>query len=220
MKRAVIGFFLAFVSISASAQSVRFVPSFGDEELKLDTNYILRNGTEVKIETLRFYISNVEVHKNGEAVWMESASYHLLDAAKPESLQLSIPIDKGDKLVFLLGTDSVTNVSGVMGGDLDPSKGMYWAWNSGYINFKLEGTSPVCQTRNNTFEFHLGGYAYPQATVQRIELPITGKLIQVDVEAFLNQINLGKENRVMSPSTDAVELAKKAASIFHFKDEE
>ncbi|MGK0384641.1 MAG: hypothetical protein ACJAVL_001385 [Bacteroidia bacterium] len=219
MKRAIIGFFLAFVSIGTSAQSVRFVPGFGDDELKLDSNYVLPNGTEVSVETFRFYISNVEVHKNGTAVWTESASYHLLDAAKPESLQLSIPIKQGDTLVFLLGIDSLTNVSGAMGGDLDPSKGMYWAWNSGYINFKLEGTSPICNTRNNVFEFHLGGYAYPTPTVQRIELPVTGNLLQVDIEAFLNQINLEEENRVMSPSAEAAVLAKKAASIFHFQDE-
>jgi len=210
---------LAFASSTATAQTVRFVPSFGNEALELNSSYTLHDGTDVNIETLRFYISNMEISNKDVLVWKEADSYHLLDASKSESLQFPVPFEKGDKLVFLLGTDSLTNVSGAMGGALDPSNGMYWAWNSGYINFKLEGTSPVCQTRNNGFEFHLGGYAYPNATVQQIELPITGNVIKVDVEAFLNQINLEKENMIMSPGLEAVTLAKKAATIFHFKYE-
>lgn len=195
------------------------MPSFGEQELKLDTTYLLHSGIEVKIETLRFYISNLEIYKNGAVVWKEKDSHHLLDAATPESLKFPVPIDKGDKLVFLLGTDSVTNVSGAMGGALDPSNGMYWAWNSGYINFKLEGTSSVCVTRNNGFEFHLGGYTREHATVQQIELLITGNEILVDLKAFLSQVSLAEQNKIMSPGTEAVLLSQKAASIFRFKNE-
>ena len=77
-----------------------------------------------------------------------------------------------DKIKFNLGIDSLTNVSGVMGGDLDPTKGMYWTWQSGYINFKMEGSSAVCPTRNHEFQFHIGGYQDPFYAMQTLELEV------------------------------------------------
>ena len=60
-----------------------------------------------------------------------------------------------------------------MGGDLDPTKGMYWAWQSGYINFKMEGSCSQCLATKNNFEFHLGGYQQPFYAMQTIELNTT-----------------------------------------------
>ena len=72
----------------------------------------------------------------------------------PSSLALQIPSNiPFSKLKFQLGIDSLTNVSGAMGGDLDPTKGMYWTWQSGYINMKIEGKSNSCKTRKNQFQF-------------------------------------------------------------------
>lgn len=42
-----------------------------------------------------------------------------------------------------------------MDGDLDPLNGMYWAWNSGYINMKIEGITPKCQDATIYFNFIL-----------------------------------------------------------------
>ena len=104
-------------------------------------------------------------------------------------LILKLPPDLTyDQLAFDIGIDSITNVSGAMGGDLDPTKGMYWTWQSGYINFKLEGTSPDCPARKNEFQFHLGGYAYPNASVQKIALTATGQgniNVQMNLDMFL-----------------------------------
>jgi hypothetical protein len=35
---------------------------------------------------------------------------------------------------FLLGVDSLKNVSGIQTGALDPAKGMFWTWNTGLCN--------------------------------------------------------------------------------------
>jgi hypothetical protein len=83
----------------------------------------------------------------------------------------------------------------------------------------LEGTSQVCNTRNNAFQFHLGGYAYPNATVQTIEVPLNSRLISVDIAEFLNGINLAENNTIMSPGPVAVMLSEKAKHIFKLKDE-
>ena len=104
-----------------------------------------------------------------------------------------------------------------MGGDLDPTKGMYWAWNSGYINFKLEGTSPLCQTRNNEFSFHLGGYSQPYPSFQTIKLPIKKSkelTVVVNFADFFDQVNLTKQNKVMSPGKLSQDLSIQLTKLF------
>lgn len=113
--------------------------------------------------------------------------------------------------MFHIGIDSATNVSGAMGGDLDPTKGMYWAWQSGYINVKIEGTSSVCNTRNHEFQFHLGGYLPPHYALQTLHFPVKNPQqiqIDIDIQKFLKNIDLARQNHIMSPSKEAVVLSK------------
>ena len=220
MKRGILlGFYLFVFALCTQGQALSFEAVFGEEPLVLGTHYTTKSGIVVKIETLRFYVSQLQLKHNGKPVWVEENSYHLVDISDSGSLQASIPESiVFDEVSFLLGTDSLTNVSGAMGDDLDPTKGMYWAWNSGYINFKLEGTSPDCATRNNQFIFHLGGYAYPNATVQAVSLTGKDSTIILDLKAFLEGLDLKEMSSIMSPGKDAVALSNKAANLFRMKD--
>jgi hypothetical protein len=104
-----------------------------------------------------------------------------------------------------------------MGGDLDPTKGMYWTWQSGYINFKLEGTSPLCTTRNNEFQFHLGGYQKPNYCLQTLSFPIINSCkidLELDVQKILEHVDLPRTNHIMSPSAEAVLISKIVANAF------
>jgi len=131
---------------------------------------------------------------------------------------LSSPTNlKFTKIKFNLGIDSITNVSGAMGGDLDPTKGMYWTWQSGYINLKLEGKSKLCKTRNNEFQFHLGGYQNGDNALQTIILNVSENKeidILIDIEQFVAAIDLSEQNQIMSPGKKAVLLSEKFSKIF------
>lgn len=176
-------------------------------------------GKDIHFTTLRFYLSNLALYRGDSLVWQETNSYHLIDAATPESKTWELALPKGleyDVLQFSIGVDSATSCSGAMGGDLDPTKGMFWSWNSGYINFKLEGNYVDCPSRNHKFEYHLGGYAYPYASLQHLSVaaspdsPIT---IAMDLAQFLNGLSLEKDYRVMSPGAKALEMAVKSREI-------
>ena len=108
-----------------------FNPVFGNQTIAFnDSVYLLKNGNNIKFETLKFYISAIQFYNDGKLVWQEKKSYHLYDATalNHQSIKLSIPSTiKFSRLTFNLGIDSVTNVSGALGNDLDPTKGMYWA---------------------------------------------------------------------------------------------
>ena len=196
-------------------------PTFGATTLHLaDSAFTANDSTHLQIMEVKFYISKIQFLKNGKIVLEEKNSFHLVDASEINSLKILVDNKQNisfDQLKFNLGIDSATNVSGAMGADLDPTKGMYWAWQSGYINFKLEGTSSLCKTRNNEFQFHLGGYQQPNYCLQTLSFSVSNlKVINIklDMQKILNQIDLAKTNHIMSPSAEAVLISKIVANAF------
>ncbi len=201
---------------------VRFALTVGGEPLVIGQEYALQGHEGVVLEALRFYVSDLQLWNKGQVVGESEARFHLVDANVPGSLLLNCKAKEGlafDQISFQLGIDSLTNVSGAMGGDLDPTLGMYWAWQSGYINFKLEGNAPHCPARNHFFQFHLGGYLPPYYALQRVTLPLSGEtsgeiVVAFAVDEWLARIDLSESYEVMRPCERAVELSGWAAQAF------
>lgn len=177
---------------------------------------LITDNSELSVKTLKFYITSVWIQYEDGVTFNESNSYHLIDFEERSTWKIVIPTQNKNIITsvnFNLGTDSLTNISGRFDGDLDPIKGMYWAWNSGYINFKLEGRKSL-----GAFEFHIGGYLPPYSTCHAISLPIvqTNESIQIDVnlDSFLSSINLSTTNSVLTPGEDASEIARMLSTVF------
>jgi hypothetical protein len=134
-------------------------PMFGNVPLVLG-NSVYSNSDTLSIDRFRFYISSVVLTFENGQKYIESNSWHLIDAEVPSSLLFSlknVPEKPIAEIAFNIGIDSVCSVSGALSGDLDPVKGMYWAWNSGYINAKLEGKLlSMNGKKKEPFEFHIG----------------------------------------------------------------
>lgn len=201
--------------------NIHFAPTFGVRQIDLsDSAFVVNENSKFAIEVLKFYVADFRFLNKGKEVGREKNSYHLVDVSIKSTLEfkISAPLQKEfDQLIFNLGIDSTTNVSGVLGGDLDPTKGMYWTWQSGYINFKLEGTSNLCKTRNNEFQFHLGGYQYPYSSIQEVSLLTKNDksiTIKLDIEKAMNGIDLSKQDHIMSPKSEAVVLSNKFSKAF------
>ncbi|MBI3239623.1 MAG: hypothetical protein HYZ43_12420 [Flavobacteriia bacterium] len=153
--------------------TIIFKPMIEQLPLELNQTYILKNDT-FRIETLRFYLSNLSFLNEGKTVFTQPESFHLVDAEDSMSYRIAFHSPKKvvfDEIQFNVGIDSTTNVAGVMGGDLDPTKGMYWSWQSGYINFKLEGWNPKSTARKHEFQYHLGGYMAPYSALSTVRIP-------------------------------------------------
>ena len=178
----------------------------------------------LEIETVKFYVSNIEVQYADNTRFQPKNNYHLIDLELPNSW--SIPIDEKQnksisKVSFNIGVDSIASVSGALSGDLDPAKGMYWAWQSGYINMKIEGKSNSCKTRKNEFHFHLGGYLKPNNALRKVVLetkePSEYISIAVDLEKLFSEIVLSKTNSIMIPGAQAMMLSDLATKMFQIE---
>jgi len=215
MKRFLLFVFLLFSIENLLAQQIVFRVQLQGEDLELGEDYSL-DKQSFTISTCKFYVSNLQF--NGESL---NNSYHLIDIANKESLTIALPvIQKKGNATFkcTLGVDSTKSVSGVFGDDLDPTNGMYWTWQSGYINAKIEGLSPTCPARKNKFQFHLGGYAYPYNTSRKVSLKLKKEgdnyIVLINLDYFFEEVDLSKSYQVMSPNTSAMKLSDIFAECF------
>lgn len=198
---------------------LRFQIEFQKQALVLHKTYRVGEDT-ITIEKLKFYVSHIALYQNEQLVKRINKEFHLVDLEDSTTLVLDSKINTGlvfNQIKFTLGIDSVTQVSGALGGDLDPTKGMYWTWQSGYINFKLEGTASNCPARNHQFQYHLGGYQYPFACWKDIALRVASTKpisIKLPVDEFLTHVQPQKNYEIMSPSIKALDLSHHLSTIF------
>lgn len=199
---------------------IHFQPVFKERRVDLEAPLQSDRGDSMALHTCRFYLSNFVFLKKGAVVHAEKNSHHLLDLEAEHTLDLRFQLPENshfDELKFELGIDSLTQVSGAMGNDLDPTKGMFWTWQSGYINVKLEGFHVKSPARNHAFQFHLGGYVSPFQSQQSVHLaiPKEGNLqLVLDLEPFFEQVDQTHQYSIMSPAAAAVDLSKTLANSF------
>ncbi|RYU94513.1 MbnP family protein [Emticicia agri] len=147
--------------------SIRFDHFLGNEPLILnDKKYKNATGDEFNVSLFQYFVSNIKlIRKDGSTYDIpQDKSYFLIRESNKDSKTITltdIPKGKFTGTSFLIGIDSTRSTSEIgyrkgcldVGGD---AKDMYWAWNSGYIFVKMEGTSPQSTAKNNMFMYHIG----------------------------------------------------------------
>lgn len=198
-----------------------FVSNFNQNPIEKNKWYISKNNDSIQLSTIKFYLTNFRIKNKNSSILLEN-QYHLVDVLNDKNLNLYIPnihFNNGAYLVFDLGVDEKLNTSGANSGDLDPINGMFWSWQSGYINFKIEGISPSCNTRKNKFQFHIGGYQIPYETLRTISFKLDSNknklVVNLEFSNFFNKINLKTENHIMTPGKDAYTLMNQLVNIFN-----
>jgi hypothetical protein len=198
-----------------------------------DSAYTNPFGETYRITKLRYYVTNVSL-QNGQQAIKESNSYHLIDEARTESQVVVLRVPAGDYagVQFLLGVDSLHNVSGAQSDDLDPAKDMFWTWNTGYVMAKMEGNSPDSKVVNNKFEFHIGGFSGPYNVLKPVRLDFAGKnirisegktceiVIEADIDAWWqhpHDIKISEHATITSPGPLARQISDNYVNMFHIK---
>jgi hypothetical protein len=208
--------------------TIEINPVFGNKKLiPGKTTFINAAGDTLSIELFRFYLSSFKLVFENGTEFVETNSYHLIDiidSTHPTITIKNIPAGKIQKVEFSIGVDSTKCVAGALEGDLDPVNGMYWSWNSGYINAKIEGKSKSCKTFQNAFEFHIGGYLPQENSLRKVTLPLknsiaSGKLVlNANAEAWFSNIKLSETNSIVIPGKAAMKMADNYSKMFSLEE--
>lgn len=169
-------------STNTGTVKISFVNTVKGKPLELHTgSYTNPFGETYSVTKFKYYITHVSLLRGKAAFW-EAESYHLIDESNADALHFSFALGAGnyDALNFMLGVDSLHNVSGAQTGALDPLNDMFWTWNSGYVMAKLEGKSPQSKIINNKLEFHIGGFIGENNVLKNITLNFpAGKILEI-----------------------------------------
>ena len=238
---------MIIISFTNYAQNGHLTLNFknyvGNKPVELNSiQYVNGSNETYNITKLKYFISNISLTKlDGTKVTIpQDSSYFLIDQSDANKLSptIQLPIDDYTQIEFVLGVDSMRNTMDLSSrtGVLDPATaaaGMYWSWNSGYIFFKMEGTSSFSTAKNNAFAYHIGLFGgYNKSTINNlknisIDLKDKGVLsikekgqssitIHADVSSIfdgINKISLSA-NPVIMVSPLSAKIADNYATMF------
>lgn len=205
-----------FFSLRCNGQ-LTIIPSWNMNPLELQRVYLNKNNDSISFSTLKMYLSDFRfIEKNsGNTINIDTLIFYDLADSSTHTFFNDLNLKNFESLAFTLGLDSTKNVSGELENAYDPLLGMYWAWNTGYVNLKLVGKSNLILTKTHDFEFHLGGYRYPLATAQNIKVDLNDQYIYFDLQKlFSENINLSKNHHIMLPGKDAFLISQGLSDCF------
>ena len=225
---------------SQSTVSLYHQVKIGTVPLVLGEWQTLNGQAEIKIDKLRWYISLTPInpspvienslsknHKRKKHnIFNNVPQVWLLDLSDTASLKQTLllpipthmPSNKPYQLLF--GIDSSIQVNGVGTGALDPIRGMYWTWQTGYVQWKMEGSIRVNGVES-PLELHLGGFEGSTKT----QMPLSMESINErwnsvvatwDLSDFLAYVVSQKKYGVMSPSPIARDYCRIIANGVSF----
>jgi len=197
--------------------TVEFDNIVGGQNLFLNTgSYTNAAGETFSVSMLQYFVSNftLTASNGSEYTVDQDSSYFLINESDPQTRHARLKVPVGDyvKLRFIIGVDSLRSTMDISKrtGVLDPAAGdehgMYWGWNSGYIFFRLEGTSdvaPLDPSGARKFRYHIGGFGgYSTPTINNIR--------EVDLDLRSSGVLMARSGR-----TANVHLMADLLSVFN-----
>ena len=187
-------------STAKAPLSVEFDNIAGAADIALNTaTYTNAAGESFNVTKLKYYVSNFKLTNVDGSVYTvpQDSCYFLIDESDPDTHEPILEVPEGEykSISFIIGVDSAKNTADVSTrtGALDPTgvgADMYWTWNSGYIFFKMEGTSPASMMGD--YMYHIGGFGgMTSPTINNI------KTVTLDLTARgTPKVKTGKETNI------------------------
>ena len=212
--------------------SLSFEHHFDDETMSLGREYETRYGQRVAFDQLRYWVSGVQLVREGADPYEVPDAYYLVEQT-PEATRLEIditgvPVGRYEAFVFHIGVDPGPNASlDLARGELEPGIGMDWSWDTGYKFFRAEGAfaDPGGEGR---FVFHTGN----DPLYKRLRGDFDGSLVvredgrssltlRADLERLFAGLELSESPEILGGTLDsrAGQVAANAARMFSLRRE-
>lgn len=204
--------------------SIKFDNFIGSEPVSLNNKtYKNASNEEFNITLLQYYVSNIQlVRKDGSVYTVpQDDSYFLVRESNTASKTITlnnIPKGKYTGISFVIGIDSARSAAEIAyrKGCLDvagEARDMYWAWNSGYIFVKMEGTSAVSTEDEHVFLYHIGlfGGIGDKKTLNNIKnanLSFGNEILKVKAGKTMAQVQLKADASKIMNGTTTISIAK------------
>jgi hypothetical protein len=214
--------------------NIRFNLLCNGENLSPNVQYLNNSSELFSISAFKMYIGGISLNNTNTQKSTAAKQYHLLNDLDSTSLFVIEPLNAGNynQLSFTIGIDSIHSVSGSQTDALDPLNGMFWTWNTGYINAKLEGISPSSTAIGKTFTYHIGGFKTGENTQRLVKINLPFNLfitlsdgfykeivLDVNLEQWFqgNQIvSIASTPTITTPGSLAMNIADNYATLFSF----
>lgn len=139
-------------------------------------------GNNYSIDLFKYLVSNFTLVK-ADNTTTNYGKYKLIDGS--DSTNWSLTIDSVANgtytaIRFYLGVDSAHNHTILYDGDLNPSNGMTWDWNTGYIFFKHEGQFRNGPSTPVSMVYHYG----LDRSLVSIDIPVSGLTVNGDTRSL------------------------------------
>ena len=204
----------------------------GTATLRMGDTLTTAGNEKFTLSQYTYYLTNIVLLGNSLTPdYVQPESYYLPDFAKTDTahyLLKQVPPGTYTGIRFLIGVDSLHNVSGAQKGALDPDNGMFWTWVSGYVHFRAEGKTI---TPPGDFLYHIGGFSGAEAVQRQATIPFPAgglvlnpnqrKKLVLDsdvLEVFThpNGWEINAIRTVSSPGGNATVLADNYADMLRF----
>ncbi|MBO9204524.1 MULTISPECIES: MbnP family protein [Niastella] len=216
---------ISFETHSSRPVTIIFKHKMGDRELQLfNETYTNPFGEPIIITRFKYYISHLSIAGSDQKETALSDKTFLIDESDPHSktLVFTTPVTAPQSLSFVIGVDSVLNISGVQTGSLDPLNGMFWTWNSGYIFARLEGKSDSSHAPAHLVNWDAGGFRPPYNASRKIKLDLLNTTspvitIEADLVKWFNAthaIHIAQSPLCHQPGRLAMQLADNYSTMF------
>ena len=200
-----------------------------ERSVAIGRRFVDADGDTIRLKKVSYYLSQLALlDEKGE--WVELSGTYLYDLSDRRSGILrmdEVPAGNYQAIRFQVGLDSLAQAATDYQGALDPVKGMFWTWNTGYINAKLEGAIAQSGEPEREVTLHLGGYRQPFATAHEVVLITSIRIaegkagrmqIVTDLSEWLGENGLTDgEWKIMGPGKEAFEISRRVEDSFFVK---
>jgi hypothetical protein len=198
---------------------IKFQPTFGTGNLKMDSTYATPDGKYVNFSSIGLYLSHIKFTKTDNSIVEVDSAVILIYADSAIGFSFSAPAGTYRSVTFGIGLDPTQNRIVPPITYFDPvysNTDLWWSAPRYHLFEQLEGYSGTSSSLGSIFAYHVGlDSNYHTATVSKSFSVSSGQATSMILNADLEQVYYGPNaiNVITQPTTMSDDYPDRAKTI-------